>query len=358
MAPIFTPLAPTTNGWTTTLTANTNHIAVLYGDMLGNDGPYTRKVTARNPNTNTKTSAGTKLVNTVTSYTSSAEATTTNNASVATTTVPSFDLTILKKGSVEGAYPGTTPGAPMSYTITVQNPSTVPACGIYFTDAVPTGFVYGNISPTTISLTDTAGNAKKFETAAGVPINTNTNLVQTVTGQDYRYQFGTTHTDICMPAGTQAQFTITGTIDANVTDGTQLSNVATVGEDSPGVEDVLINNTATSTVSVWRADVTTSKDGYSCGPDNICGNADDSQTNANIGETLRYKLEYNNIGNFNASNTILEELVPAGTCFKVGSISPIPGTTVETAATALVAGVIHRLVRLDFLATRMLQTLE
>jgi streptogramin lyase len=96
-----------------------------------------------------------------------------------------------------------------------------------------------------------------------------------------------------------------------------------------GIEDVLTNNSATTTVTVWRADIITTKDGYSCGADNVCGNSDDSQTSASIGETLRYKIEYDNIGNTDAKNVILQELVPAGTCFKVGSITPISGASIE-----------------------------
>jgi len=66
------------------------------------------------------------------------------------------------------------------------------------------------------------------------------------------------------------------------------------------------------------------------GPDGIFGTADDSTTQASLGETIRYKLKYDNIGAAAADNAVISEVVPVGTCFMTESIDNLPaGATVE-----------------------------
>lgn len=93
----------------------------------------------------------------------------------------------------------------------------------------------------------------------------------------------------------------------------------------------------TSTV-VYRPDLTISKTAIVDLDANgtfTTGTAD-STINAIQSRTIRYKLEYDNIGNATAKSSYITEKIPAGTCLKVAG-SPLagvftnlaPGTIVE-----------------------------
>lgn len=82
----------------------------------------------------------------------------------------------------------------------------------------------------------------------------------------------------------------------------------------------MTNNEDSSSVYIYRADVLINKSGYSCGEDGICGNEDDNPTSVNPGETIEYKLEYDNAGNIDAEDVVIQDKIPEGTCYTLGTV--------------------------------------
>lgn len=96
---------------------------------------------------------------------------------------------------------------------------------------------------------------------------------------ELRWRLGSTdttdYTDICMPAGSQLDFTIQIEIDPSTLDNTGFLNTISVADTSGAIEDELENNTSSSDFMVYRPEVYVSKEGVSCGDDNTCANTDD-----------------------------------------------------------------------------------
>ncbi len=337
-SPAFDYNNPLSNGWTSSPVSPVAYVAVSIGNLAANAGPYSVQIVAKAKNSVTQVNLtpGTKVVNSVNIYSLSTDATTTNNFSVATTTVPSLDLSITKTGSVEGAFPGIYPGANIEYTIDVFNSGTVDACGVYVSDMLPVGT--SPISPihsfNTLSgqiVDSVSGLTVKAHDPLGNDINTAISTTFIQTGNSLRWNLGsvgtTPYTNVCLPPKAKVEFKVFAQIDTSVIDNSTISNAIYVGEDGAATEDLMSNNWATSSVTVYRSDLTISKNGTSYGPDNTLGTADDNQTYVNPGETINYKIEYNNTGNYSASSTVITETVPQGTCYVNGSVA-IPGGAV------------------------------
>ena len=73
-------------------------------------------------------------------------------------------------------------------------------------------------------------------------------------------------------------------------------------------------------VTAYRADLMIAKSARS--DTNTDGIYDllDSPTMTDKGQTIRYILEYDNIGNAPASGVVMNEKIPAQTCYRIGSI--------------------------------------
>jgi uncharacterized repeat protein (TIGR01451 family) len=118
---------------------------------------------------NNATVTGTKSAQT---YTSSASATT-----QVTGTQPggqSPDLTIAKNGPLSAAA-----GGPLTYTLTVNNTGTATATGIKVTDTLPTGYVIGTVSATSLF---TCGVAGQTVTCTGGQVNAGASGTITING--------------------------------------------------------------------------------------------------------------------------------------------------------------------------------
>ncbi len=311
------------------------HIVIVGGGALASlEGPHRVLVQAQatNPYTQAKVPAGTAIVNHVEIKSSTRDGDTTNNAADATTRTPSADLKITKKGNPEGNYPGVAPGGAISYTITFANSGVTPICSVYIQENYPANLTNISQSFTTLQLTNSASMPVLPVNPSGDPIGQPVNVTYDAAAK--RWQLGSAdsvpYDQVCLPAGSQGAFAIQATVTEATPDATKVTNTIVIGEDSPAIEDVTENNTATSTTTVYRADLRLKKDGISAGADGVFGTADDSASVANPGDKLKYTLGYNNVGNTDAAHTVLSEMIPAGTCFSTGSLTDVPaGSTVE-----------------------------
>ncbi|MEO0405072.1 MAG: hypothetical protein AAF193_09390, partial [Bacteroidota bacterium] len=244
------------------------------------------------------------------------------------------------------------PGDGLSYTITGSNIGTTEACGVYVTDTLPSELTL--VNPThnfaTLVLTDVGGNPM-------LPIDSNgadiTNPVavsysQSLVGDDILMKWdinngsSATHDDICIPAGAYFEFQVFTQVNADVEDGTLIVNPAHIdsnqnddandGNDETNQD----NNDDDSSVTVYRADVTINKSGISSNEDQdgVVGSPNaavtqDPEVFTEVGDTVTYSFEYENVGNADASDVVISETIPAGTCYKVGSNTTIPGAVLE-----------------------------
>lgn len=339
-SPSFDFNNPLSNGWasTSSLVSPVGYVAVSVGNVAANAGPFTVTMTtkAKDPVANINLAPGTVLVNTATIYASGTDATSTNNTSRATTTVPSLDLAVEKTADIAGSFPGTTPGSNITYTIKVKNPGTVDACAVYVEDILP---LYASaMSPihnfNSVSLISTiSGTTVQAHDPLGNNISSAINTTFTQAGQTLRWNLGslgtTPYQNVCMPPKTELSFQIYAKISSSAPDSSVVTNSVRVGEDSPANEDLMTNNTANTSVTVYRTDVVVQKNGISYGPDGILGTSDDSQTYVNPGEKINYTINYNNIGNTNANDVVINENIPTGTCYVNGSVAIPAGSVLE-----------------------------
>jgi uncharacterized delta-60 repeat protein/uncharacterized repeat protein (TIGR01451 family) len=325
--PTFDPLNPTDNGWNASPTTPTNWIAVAGINTLGErEGPYQLVLiaTANDPVTGNNLPAGITLTNTVTIYSSTPDTDMSNNTAQAVNRTPSLDLSVVKSADSEGVFPGLSAGDDITYTITVRNSGTVEACQVYVEDTMPvqlTNIMHNFVS---LELTNLAGEPVNATRPDMSPILEPIDTTFTFSGQNYRWELGSSATvpyeEVCMPAGSQATFNIFATVVNNTPNATRLTNTVVVGEDSASIEDTLENNTDDTYTYVYLADVLIQKSGYSCGPDNICGNGDDNPSTLNPGERINYTLSYDNAGDMGAENVVISEMIPLGTCYSVGTV--------------------------------------
>jgi uncharacterized repeat protein (TIGR01451 family) len=340
VTPAFNVASPTSGGWSATATTPVNHIAFLINTLAGNAGPFTAQVTVDliDPVTRVLPAPGTSFTNRVVI----AQAVplcenTANNTATAIVRTPALDVSLTKKGSVEGSLPGIAPGQPITYTLTFENNGTVSAYGVRVTDTLPATLTPG--SPlddfTSVSLVDAAGNPVSPVDSSGAPIVGAVPVTRVMLGNVITWYLGTTtpgdalyYQRIGLPLGSKGSFRLHAKIAASVADSTQVCNPASVAADV-GTEESLANNNSQSCVMVRRADVAVRKSGMEIpsGDPNF----------VEAGGLIRYKIEYNNLGSISAENVKIDEIIPPGT--KLVSVNPPPGSTViyspsEAAATS------------------------
>ena len=295
------------------------------GTLAGLDGPHDVlvKMQMTNPYTQVDISAGTTVTNhsEITSITRDENPD--NNKDDSSTRTPNADLEIKKTANPAGSYPGVAPGGQITYTVNFANKGIAPVCGVYITEQYPAKLENINHDFTELHLLNSAGMPVLPIDPQGKPIGTAVKVTYDATAK--RWQLGgADYQNVCLPSGANGAFRITGTVADDAPDKTNIENTITIGEDSPASEDTLQNNTAKAGTTVYRADLRLKKEGFSAGADGIFGTADDSTSVVNATEKLRYKLSYNNDGNLDAKNTEIKEIIPAGTCFTVGSMADVP----------------------------------
>ena len=231
------------------------------------------------------TAAGTTLTNdaTVTSATTDPDASD-NSISEDTTVNTNADLSITKIDSVDPA----NAGDPLTYTVTVTNNGPSDALSVAAVDTLPVGVAY-------VSATATQGSCVE----AG--------LVVTCT-------IGTVAT------GASVTATVNVTIDADVADGSTLTNNAVV---SSATTDPVGGNDATSedTTVGTQADLSITKT--------------DAPDPAIAGSNLVYTISVSNQGPSDAQSVVVTDVLPVGLAYVSATASQ--GSCVEVAGTVTCA---------------------
>jgi uncharacterized repeat protein (TIGR01451 family) len=204
---------------------------------------------------------------------------------VAFAVAPSADLSVTKTGSPNPV----SPGANLTYTITVANAGPDHARDVVLTDVLPpfTTFVSEHHETATFGICST-------------PAVGGTGTV-TCTGE----------TVFVLQSST---FTLVVKVDANTPDGTIISNTATVSSATPDPD--LTNNSATETTRVSAPD-----------PDlavTMSGSPDPVRAGGNI----TYAITVRNAGPADAAGVVLDDPLPAGTTFV--SLGAASGWTCST----------------------------
>jgi uncharacterized repeat protein (TIGR01451 family) len=233
-----------------------------------------------------------------------------------------MDLYLEKTGSTEGAFPGIQPDEVLTYTVSFGNQGIEKACAPYIEDTLPEYLEpldpFHNFD--ILRLIDENGQPIQPINSNGEAIN---DLIE-VTFQDlgdrtYRWDFG--DEDQCLPPGSQGEFQLYTRIREDTPNETNLTNTATIGENEAGIDDVQENNTDTSETIAYRADVLVEKNGVACGEDNDCTTEEDnSETEAYLNDLINYTVIYNNQGDIDAEDVLIQETIPIGTCYRIGSV--------------------------------------
>lgn len=125
--------------------------------------------------------------------------------------------------------------------------------------------------------------------------------------------------NVCLPPGAEGVFNIYTTVDPSAQDGDVIAAAATIAENDTSIEEkTMENNDDVTTTTIYRAELLVKKEGRSNTSGTLTATGDDSITAP--GEIITYKVEYTNIGNTNAENSIITEAIPEGTCLDVASL--------------------------------------
>jgi uncharacterized repeat protein (TIGR01451 family) len=329
--PTFDPATPTGNGWVALSqclsgAVTAGHVAIVVPTLPGaSSGAVLVGTVAVDPTPvpagpPRDLSAGLTLTSTAT-VVAALDDDLGNNTAQASTKTPGFDLTATIVGSVEGASPGTLPGGTIGYAVTVANGGSEAICGVFVDVDAGAGLALaqdaaalsGASVPATGNLQDAQGN----------PLPSRVTLTVTPRVDGLRFELG--GPDVCLTPGASVQGALSATVDATVPASTTVTVTANAGETSAGVEDVLTNNVDTSSVVVQRADVVVLKTGVSCGGDPSC--ASPVSDVVNVGDSVDYTFAYGNDGGAAADDVVIEDILPAGTCYRVGSLEKrLPAT--------------------------------
>jgi uncharacterized repeat protein (TIGR01451 family) len=230
--------------------------------------------------------AATIISNTATVSSATTEANPGDESATATTTVGtgSADLSLTKTDSPDPVSPGTN----ITYTITLNNAGPATATTVSLSDTTPAGTTF-------VSLASSVGWNCTTPAVGGTGAITCTNASM-VTGN--------------------ALFTLIVNVDGSATDGTIITNVATVTATT--IDSTPANNTATATTTVSTADA------------DLSITKTDSPDPVTAGTNLTYTLTVNNAGPDAASTVAVSDTLPTETTFV--SISTPAGWNCTTPA--------------------------
>ncbi|MDR2415916.1 MAG: DUF11 domain-containing protein [Candidatus Peribacteria bacterium] len=94
-----------------------------------------------------------------------------------------------------------------------------------------------------------------------------------------------------------------------------------IWEESAAKEDTMVNNEAVSSTMVYLADVMIEKRAIVDSNGDGVFSGDDSTEAVRKGKRIKYRVSYENIGNYSAENVVLRDSLPADTCFVIGSVN-------------------------------------
>jgi uncharacterized repeat protein (TIGR01451 family) len=342
-APAFDPNSPTSNGWTTNPGALVNHIAYQVGTLEARSPTFRIQlvVSAVEPITDILPPASTRFVNNVSIFTSSVDDDLTNNTASHLTVTPGIDITLTKKGNIEGAFPGLRPGDEQVYTIRLTNTGTQPIYGVKVEDVLPQNFIpnTNNFTDfTSLEAFDEEGESVALLGPTGDPLEIAVTPAQVGTvaeGQKITWFLGsnanTTDPDnyrnVGLPVGAYVEFSFRGIISVNAQEFSVIKNRADAIYDAPvgntTPEDFTDNNADSTDVSIYFPDLELNKQVFS-GSTTFSG----EETFTDVSDTLTYLLTYNNLGSAAADQVRIEEIIPVGTSYIDSSLTLPQGASV------------------------------
>jgi len=185
-----------------------------------------------------------------------------NNASAASTSVPSNDADVGVQKTGPNVAP---PGADVAYTITVTNGGPSDAQNVELDDTLPGTMTF-------VSLIQNSGPAFNCSGTSTITCTIST-----------------------LPVGTAATFTLTGNIPGGTAAGTSFTNTATVKSDTDPFPD---NNSSVAFLTVSNAELAVVKSG---------------PASVTAGQTISYTITATNNGPDTAGNVNLTDILPSGT---------------------------------------------
>ncbi len=254
-------------GWscTTPAVGGTGTVTCSIASLAATAAPFTL-VVAVDP----ALASGTVLTNTANVSSATTDPNGTNNSATTTTTVnSSADVQIAKIDTPDPVTPGTN----ITYTITVTNAGPSSATSLSLSDTVPTGTTF-------VSLASPAGWSCTAPAAGGT---------------------GAISCTAATLAPGNAVFTLVVNANPSLTNGTVITNNATVATTTTDPNGTNNSATTTTTVGVGSADLSISKT--------------DSPDPVNAGANLTYTITVNNAGPTNASSVSLSDTLPSNTTF-------------------------------------------
>ena len=338
-APDFDWDNPTNYGWTATLPDQTSNVTkVCYvairtttpvdGRVCLTDWPTTVTIStqAKDPVDNTCTPPGTTL--TGASYTSGQQDDFTwNNYEQTPPRVPTMDLQVDILASTEWSYPGLIAWDLLNYIVNFSNPGTQLSCNNFITVTLSPWVEFDPSSYSSLQMEGLVDPG--WSSIWTTPLVLNDSYVNGSWETVLTFTFGSNpkgtspagNPNICIPDGYSSAFALTTTVKQDTPDGTAIIALTHIGEDGLPVEDIMTNNDDSTQTTARKPNLVIRKTGISDSNNNSQFTGADSDMITSINENIRYKIEYNNLGNISAEDSEILEEIPLGTCFKLGSIS-------------------------------------
>lgn len=317
--PALDPNNPAATGWASNPAALAGPVSyVAFVVEVGSAaGPHEVYIEAElvDPVTGLLPDAGARLENCAAITGVSLDGDLSDNADCVLSAVPGLDLALDLSCTPEGARPGLRPGEEGSYQAVVTNSGTSTVYGVRFATTFPLLELSDDAGLVTASLVDSNGSVRT------TPVTWTSNQGTFYLGStnpaspDYYRRVG-------LRPNESVSVSFEGRVSLDALSGSALVASAVAGSDysvgwQPGdpIEEILTNNADTCGTTVWRPDPTLTKRATSGG---------ETLVSAAPSTRVTYELSYDNIGEASADEVVVEDLLPEGLGFVVGSLSGLP----------------------------------
>ena len=339
--PAFNPANPGAGGWATTpasLPGPVTHIAVVPGVLPGLFGPRSvfLDVIVSSP-AGIEPQPNTTITNTVSLIVDGDDDNPINNTATVTTKTPGIDIALDVDCDPAGAFPGVLPGGEIRYRLRLTNVGSVPAYGLKVASPIPQTLVFGSDSAGPVQVFDQAGEVARLVDENEEPLLTAVSW----TKEGTTYVVGSTGAEAYRRIGLLPGHSVTLELilrtNGELTNNTQVGLAATATTDyivswqptDPTEENVDNNGSRCDTV-VFRADPMVTKSASQVvDADFGVGAAASPSDPVEVGGRVRFEIGYDNLGDFSASEVVIDDTLPVGASFVAGSFSGLPdGATV------------------------------
>lgn len=338
--PAFDPGNPAAGGWATSpasLPGPVTHVAVVPGPLPGLFGPRSvfLDVIVASP-AGTEPQPNTTITNTVSLVVNGDDDNPINNTATVITKTPGIDIALDVSCDPAGAFPGVLPGGEIRYRLTLTNVGSVPAYGLKVASPIPQTLVFGSDSAGTIEAFDQAGEPSRLVDENEEPLLTSVSWTKEGTS----YVIGPTNAGAYRRIGLLPGHSVR--LDLILRTASELSNNTPVGlaatattdyifswQPTDPTEENLDNNGSRCDTVVFRADPMVTKSASQVVDADFGAGAVSPSDPVEVGGRVRFEIGYDNLGDFTASEVVIDDNLPVGASFVAGSFSGLPdGATV------------------------------